>query len=230
MTALRISRAAALVVMFAALGAGALEAADTAATAPPALSSTKERGMISISPDAALSQGRLVLRVVAFNRTREPAVFSDADVKILTAAGKPVGIVPLERLIAEVSRGAARGTSVEHNPADYSHPGIPTTGTGGAGEPELGGYTGTVNPTSGVVSTHTRVSAADSTLDAQSQQQITSLKAGILQPTIIPSAGVAGGQVVTEKLRFARKETRSLRVLVDFNGEQHEFSLEVPAK
>jgi hypothetical protein len=47
---------------------------------------------------------------------------------------------------------------------------------------------------------------------------------------IIPSASAAGGQLVSEKLKFARKEERRLRVTVEFNGEQHEFSLVPPAE
>ena len=57
-------------------GPVALEAAETA---PAPMSSTKERGVVSIVPEPALSQGRLVLKVVAFNRTRTPAALGISD-------------------------------------------------------------------------------------------------------------------------------------------------------
>jgi hypothetical protein len=208
------------------------EATVLAAETMPPLSSTKDRGLVSIVTDPALSQGRLVLKVVAFNRTREPAAFSDADVKIVTAAGKPVAFVPVDQLIAEVTKPAGRKRRVssgDHNPADYSHPQM-ATGTSGAGEPDVSGYTGGGNPTSGVVSAHTDVAAKASSADAQQNDQVAALRAGILHSMIIPSATAAGGQLVSEKLKFTRKEERRLRVTVEFNGEQHEFSVVPPAQ
>jgi hypothetical protein len=220
------------VVSFLALCAACSAFVYAAETAPAPLTSTKERGVVSIVPDAALSQGRLVLKIVAFNRTREPAAFGVADVKIVTAAGKPVALVPLEQLIDEVMQASGskrRVTTVDHNPADYSHPAIPT-GPGGAGEPDVSGYTGGGNPTSGVISAHTDVRTNESPADARLREQINALRAGLLQSTLIPSATAAGGQVVSEKLKFARKEQHALRVLVDFNGEQHEFTVVPPAQ
>jgi hypothetical protein len=200
--------------------------------APAPMSSTKEKGVVSIVPDAALSQGRLVLKVVAFNRTRQPAAFSASDVTILTAAGNPVALVSLDQLIEEATKASGsrrRVSSVDHNPADYSRPQLPA-GQSGAGEPDVTGYTGAGNPTSGVVSTHTDVSTSESPADARLREQITALRAGILQSTLIPSATAAGGQVVSEKLKFGRKEERALRVRVEFNGEQHEFTVVPPAQ
>lgn len=218
-----------------AMSAGVFSATEAASASEP-LSSTKDRGVVSLVADPALSQGRLVLKVVAFNRTRDPVAFGVADVQIATTAGKAVGIVPLDRLIEEVTKTSGSRPSAspgDHNPSDYSHPGVSTSGAGGAGEPDLGGYTGGANPTSGVVSAHTRASdgrGSAATGNAAQDEVVASLKAGILQSMIIPSASAAGGQVVTEKLKFARKEERSLRVLVDFNGEQHEFTVAVPQK
>jgi len=227
MTTTSVGRVVMSLAMCVAFSVAAYAATETA---PAALSSTKERGVVSIVPDATLSQGRLVLKVVAFNRTREPAAFGAADVKILTAAGTPVGLVPLEQLIDDVAKAPGskrRVSTADHNPADYSHPQIPT-GPGGAGEPDVSGYTGGGNPTSGVVSAHTNVGSPESPADARLREQIDALRAGILQSAIIPSGTAAGGQVVSEKLKFGRKEAHSLRVLVEFNGEQHEFTVVPP--
>jgi hypothetical protein len=151
-------------------------------------------------------------------------------VTILTAAGNPVGLVSLDQLIEEATKGSGskhRVPSGDHNPADYSHPQLP--GGSAAGEPDVSGYTGGGNPTSGVLSAHTEVGANESPADARLREQINALRAGILQSTLIPSAAAAGGQVVSEKLKFARKEERALRVRVEFNGEQHEFTVVPPA-
>jgi len=51
---------------------------------------------------------------------------------------------------------------------------------------------------------------------------------GILHDLTIAPATVAGGQIVTEKLKFARKEAHDLHVVVDFNGERHEFDFAAP--
>jgi hypothetical protein len=60
------------------------------------------------------------------------------------------------------------------------------------------------------------------------QEQIANLNAGILHPITIASASAAGGQVVTQKLKFARKESRVLHVVVEFNGEEHVFDFDAP--
>lgn len=64
--------------------------------------------------------------------------------------------------------------------------------------------------------------------DPKLQQQITDLKAAILQPLTIAPASAAGGQIVTQKIKFGRKEERALRVVVELNGEQHEFNFPAP--
>jgi hypothetical protein len=195
------------------------------------LSSTKDHGVVSVVVEPQLSDGRLMMKIVAFNRTREPASFSDANVKVTTAAGNTVALIPLEQLIRDEQRAVRSQNEKisvsDHNPSNYSHPGIPTNGVGGGGEPDVGGFAGANNPTSGVVSSHTPTAAtphADPQLDAR----IANLNAAILHPMTIAPATAAGGEVVTEKLKFSRKEPRTLHVLVDFNGEQHEFQIEAP--
>jgi hypothetical protein len=199
--------------------------------AAPTLSSTKDRGVVSIIVDPELSDGRLVMKIVAFNRLREPASFSDANLKITKASGDAVALVPLEQLVRETERAASSSrrhiASNDHNPSNYSHPGIPTNGVGGGGEPDVGGYTGANNPTSGVVSSHTPTSAAPQA-NPHMAEQVEALKAAILQPLTIAPATASGGQVVTERLKFARKQPRTLHVVVDFNGEQHAFDFEAP--
>lgn len=210
---------------YALLGAIAVTLGCVQTASAVELTSTKDRGVVSIASDPALSDGRLVVKVVAFNRMKEPAAFGDANVKITTAAGVAVPLMSLEKLVGNEKSARGRGGPGDHNPSNYSHPGIPTNGVGGGGEPDVSGYTGSANPTSGVASSHTPMS---NRADPESEARIAALKAAILQPMTIAPAAAAGGQVVTEKLKLSRKDPRGLRVVVDFNDEQHEFELEAP--
>jgi len=58
--------------------------------------------------------------------------------------------------------------------------------------------------------------------------QIAALKAGLLKSEDIAPGKTIAGQIVTDKLRFGRKEPRELKVSITFNQEQYEFSLDVP--
>src|SRR5690242_18386604 len=84
-------------------------ASDTRAAAPEGLSSTKDHGVIKVVPDPALANGRLVLKIVAFNRDRKnPATFGPGNVKVFTAAGEAVPLLSLDQLIAQ-ARGSKDG-------------------------------------------------------------------------------------------------------------------------
>jgi hypothetical protein len=191
----------------------------TAVAATEALTSTKDQGVVSVQADPSLSDGRLILKVVAFNRTRNIASFGAEDIEIYTAAGKRVALLSLEQLVAE-ARGegpAERNTGVEHNPTDYSGP---TMSHNSAGEPDVGTYTGSQTPAGGVISPHTRsaASARKAKEDPAVEQYVATLQAAILRAQTVASGASAGGQVVTEKLKFRRKDDRTLRVVVTFNG------------
>jgi hypothetical protein len=208
-------------------------ATQSSSAAATGLSSSRERGVVSIVSDSALSEGRLVIKVVAFNRRTEPAGFGPANVQISTAAGKPVTLIPREQLVREMQKAAGvktrHASNTDHNPSNYSHPGIPTSGVGGSGEPDVSGYSGANNPTSGVASSHTHPTSSTRAMsDAQLEANIAALNAGILQPMTVAPATAAGGQVVTEKLKFSRKDPRALHLVVTLNDESHEFDFEVP--
>jgi hypothetical protein len=109
--------------------------------APAAVTSAKDRGVVSVQPDAALTNGQLALKVVAFNRGNEPASFGPDNVEVYTAAGKRVDLVSLEQLVKEVTASApsnGRGR-VEHDPSSYSGAGV---NRNSAGQPDVGNYTG----------------------------------------------------------------------------------------
>jgi hypothetical protein len=215
-----------------ALCAAALLIASSSAFADPTkgsvivgLTSTRDHGTVSIMSDPVLSDGRLILKVVALNSTSAPSQFGPADIVITTAADKPVGIVSLERLIANVT-GAKAPPADTHNPGSYSGP---VMGHDANGKLDVSNYTGgTTSPDT--ISPHTQATNVESARkqDPATQAQVDNLKAAILQPMTIEPAKAAGGQVVTEKLKFGRKETAALKVVVQFNGESHEFAFDVP--
>jgi hypothetical protein len=202
-------------------------AVESTAAAIEGLSSRKERGVVSVVADPALADGRLILKVVAFNKTDQAAGFGDENsVKVFTAAGKPVAVIPLDKLIAETQGEGTQRGSRQHDPANYSGRAISHDD---AGRPNVAGYTGG-GGISGGISPYTDTPVSVRQDNPAAQAQVEALKAAILQPKTIAPSTAAGGQIVTEKLRFSRKEDRALRVVVAFNGEEHEFNFEPPAK
>lgn len=203
-------------------------AAGTDGGGSPAMTSTKDHGVVSIVPDPVLSDGRLVFKVVAFNRMRTVTAFGPEDVKVFTAAGQPVGIESLEQLVQE-ARGA-RGTAQRNVTAGYSpgDVGGPLASPDRSGRVDVSAYTGSARAVEGVTSTAGTGRPAPGGDDPKLKAQIAALNAAILHPLTIASAAADGGQVVTEAIKFARKDERSLRVVVAFNGEEHEFRIKAP--
>jgi hypothetical protein len=202
-------------------------AAATIEAAAQGLSSKKDKGTVSILVNPALADGRLMFKVVAYNQSKEAVTFGDANVKVATLNGRPVALVTLDRLIAEAGGDRSSVGSVRHDPANYSGPSISQDMTG---RPDVSGMTGSSGSINGNISPHTDSSASRSAAsDAAAQAYIDGLKAAILQPQTIEPSKVAGGQVVTEKLKFSPNDERALHVVVDFNGEAHEFDFAVPA-
>src|SRR5215510_2043140 len=70
---------------------------------------TKDRGVVSIDP-VQFVDGRLVLRVVAFNKSEAPATLTSEQVRIATSKGAEVNIVPLQKLIDD-AKANAHGSS-----------------------------------------------------------------------------------------------------------------------
>jgi hypothetical protein len=192
------------------------------------LTSTKPHGVVKLVSDPTLSDGRLVLKVVAFNRTSQPASFGPEGITVFTAAGQPVAVMTLEQLVQETKGTSDKGGNTFHDPSSYSGP---TMTHDSAGRPNVGNYTGAAgNNTGPLMSSRTSMDergrgAKD---DPQLQQRIDALNAAILHAQSIAPASAVGGQIVTEKIKFARKEEHALRVVVDFNGEQHQFDFAAP--
>lgn len=227
-----MNRRMSLVLAFAlvAIGLGAAGGAvardeDPSAAVIEGLTSTLPAGVISIQADPVLSSGRLVLRVVALNQSAAPAAFSDADIRLYTAAGRPVALLPLQTLIAEVSNPSA---PVGGAPTNY---GGPAMATGQDGRLDVSGFSGANHAVAGGLTAQTQAQiAAPSSrkLSKAAQAQVDGLRAAILQPMQVAPNQAAGGQIVSEKLKVDRKAPRDLKLVVRFNGETHGFAFTAP--
>jgi hypothetical protein len=189
-----------------------------------------EHGVVTLVANPELMNGRVILKIVAFNGSSAAATFSSADIHVFTSAGKPVHLISLDRLIEESRSAAAQPVAIatSHDPANYSHPEVRHSGAGGSGAMEVNGITGASNPTNGVLSPYTRANSVAEADNPTLQADIANLKAGILHPLTIAPSSADGGQIVTEKPRFARKDERALRVVVLFNGDEHGFDFTLP--
>ena len=205
------------------LTAGPAAAADSVVEG---LTSNKDHGVVSVMSDPTLADGRMVLKVVAMNRAQMPASFGPGDVKVFTAAGTPVKLMSLDQLVQETRAAADGGAdTVTHGPIAHSGPSMHYDSSG---RPDVSGYTGGNDRMSGMDVTQTRITAKAAKDDPKLQEQIASLNAAVLHDLTIAPAAAAGGQIVTEKLKFARKEAHDLHLVVQFNGEQHEFNFAAP--
>lgn len=188
------------------------------------ITSTKTASAVSVSADPALSDGRLVLRIAAQNRTREPVAFGPASVRIATAAGETIAVRPLAALIQDVRAAAGMGAAEPTVAAQQSAPAMNTTFSG---QKDVSGFTGGM--TSGPVAQSTGKRTRKSADVAAAEQQIAALQAGILADTNIAPGQVAAGQLVSEKIKFRNKRERGLVVTVTVAGETHSFTFDAPA-
>lgn len=183
------------------------------------ITSTKAASAVSISADPALSDGRLVLRIAAQNRTQAPVRFGPASVTIATAGGEPIAIRPLDALIAD-ARGEGGGDHGSVSGTAES----PAMTTTNSGQRDVSGYTGGMGAT--VASSGRK--RKPKVPDAATEAQIAALRAGILADTSIAPGQVAAGQLVSEKIRFRDKRKRGLTVTVNVAGETHSFVFDAP--
>jgi hypothetical protein len=186
------------------------------------ITSTKAASAVSISADPALSDGRLILRVAAQNRTKAPAPFGPASVRVATVGGEAIAIRPLSALIAETRAAAGMETSgsisgFSENPALLSN---------NSGQKDVTGFTGGMNAGVARGGSRRKLKPADV---AAAEAQIAALKAGILADTVIAPGQLAAGQLVTEKIKLPGKRERGLVVTVTLAGEEHSFTFDAPA-
>lgn len=188
------------------------------------ITSTKTASAVSLSAEPALSDGRLVLRIAAQNRTREPIAFGPASVRIATAGGETIAVRPLAALIRDVRVAAGMEDATATVAAQQSAPAMNTSFTG---QKDVSGFTGGM--ASGSVAQPAGKRTRKSADTAEAEKQIAALQAGILADTNIAPGQVAAGQLVSEKIKFRNKRDRGLVVTVTVAGEAHSFTFDAPA-
>ncbi len=198
---------------------------DPGALATEGLTSTKEHGVIKVVPEPELADGRLVMKIVAFNRDRAPADFGPDSIKVSTSAGKQVPLMSMEDLAAQVRRAQQPRLP---NAVDVFGTSGPAVAHDEAGRPDVGNYTGGSNSMGSRITTRERSPETASNDAPKVQQEIAALESAILKAQTIAPSSAAGGQIVTQKINFGPQEQHALRVLIDFNGEQHEFNFAAP--
>jgi hypothetical protein len=199
-------------------------------TASLGLTAEKDSGVVTVMPDPTLNDGRLVVKIAAQNRSTTATHLGVEDVHLYLADGSEVAWVPLARLIDETvaaHSGARRKSASTHDPSSYSGSQV---GRNASGEPDLSGYTGSAGSISGSISTHTQFDepAPARSDDPATQAQIDALRAGILQTLVLEPKAAAGAQLVSQKIKLSRKQSRALRVVVDFNAQRYEFEVMMP--
>lgn len=200
--------------------------ADPGTAAPAPMTVSQAAGEISIVAEPQRVNGELVLKVVALNQSQKPAAFGPEDIQITTADGKTVAIMSLDALVAQVradARSGAAGSS-SYNPSYSSGPATTYNQTGA---PDVHNFTGSSAPLSGQINPEAPVGNAQVD-SAALEQQIASVKAGILQHVTIAPGEVKGGEIVSQPIRFHWREKHTLRITVRFNGGQYDFELEAP--
>jgi hypothetical protein len=209
-------------------GVAPADAADPSpAAASGVMTVTKAAGEVSIVPEPKLVNGEFLFKVVALNPSPKPATFGPEDIAITTADGKPVPIMSLDALIAQV-KAQAQSSPPGAGSYNSSYQEGATTTYNKSGQPDVHNFTGSSAPIGAQINpeapVNTRVSIA------ALGEQIASLRAGILQDVTIAPGDVKGGEVVTERIRFHWREKHTLHIEVSFNGEQYDFDLPAPAE
>lgn len=219
--------AIAIAAGWAAIPTVALANAAAPAAAGAAMTSSKTLGEISIVPEPRLVNGELILKVVALNQSQKPAPFGPEDVRISTADGRSVSIMSLTALVAQI-KADAQADSTRSGSYNSSYTAGPATTYNQFGQPDVHNFSGSSAPLGGQVNPEAPVRTGGGSNDAALQQQIASLEAGVLQDITIAPGEVKGGEVVTARIGFHWREKHTLRIMVSFNGEQHEFELPAP--
>jgi hypothetical protein len=188
--------------------------------------SDKAQGQITLASDLVLNDGRLVIKVVGYNKTGAPVELMPAAITVTTVAGKAVPLASLAQLEDETR--IAYGAKPLHKPDDYANmssmqrPVVVTS----SGERDVSGYTGGDNMSSSVTARSGK--KLDEARNPELKAALDNLRAAILAGVSVAPRSAAGGQIVTQSFKFGRKEQRKLKVAVAFAGETHVLEFEVP--
>jgi hypothetical protein len=195
-----------------------------ASDAPQVADSKLANSSVSVAVEPKLNDGRLVLKVAAKNGSSAPVAFGPGSISISTLAGQPIALSSLQQLIDDV-RMAAGAPPAGDAPTQGAYAMRQQPGAqDGSGRMDVTGYTGgsAIAPTETV--RWSKHSLDPKTADAQ----IAALKQAILQDQTIVPGQIAVGQIVSQKLKFAKGEDRTLHLVVQIANDTHPFTIGAP--
>ena len=202
--------------------------------------SKKDHGAVRVSPTATSFEKRIGLGVVAFNDGTQAANLGAENVRAFTAAGAPVRVFTYEQLVKEAKTAAAwqavavalaagANAYAAAQPTTYNTYG---SAYGSRGYVNYQASTTVYNSANAAIANQINQAQTSRSMDqisASLDATLTSLGTSMLRTTTIEPGNAFGGQVVIEKPKFAKGEAQTLRVVVTFAGEDHEFSFAIGA-
>jgi hypothetical protein len=200
--------------------------AALAQDAPAGITSNGPESNVSFSADARLSDGRLVLRIAAQNRSARPVTFGPASVRV-TLADKPVALIPLARLVDDVRVAAGLPSEGGVTRDELTSQPAPPILTNNSGQKDVSGYTGSMGAAGGAPIAPRRSVRLKPEELAAVEAQVAGLKAAILTDRSVAPGEVAAGQLVTEKLKLRGRE-RAVKVTVTVGDDTHSFEFDAP--
>lgn len=196
--------------------------------------SAEPNSNVTIAVEPALSDGRLIIKVAAQNRSTAPVRFGPGSMSITKAGGELVALVPLQRLVEEVNVAAGNlsgpATPGHASNSAYAAPSMPVNSEGRV---DVSGYTGgmAVAPDETVRRAKRDRSRAEPAISREeADRQIGMLRAAILQDSTLQPQQIAAGQIVSEPLKFKKGEDRLLHLRLHIAGDEHSFTLAAPDK
>jgi hypothetical protein len=207
----------------------ALPAQALAQAAGPIAESTQPHSKVSLMVEPALSDGRLVVKLAAKNSSAAPIPFGPSMISLAKVNGEAIALYPLQSLVNDV-RGAA-GMEIEEAPANrptegaYAAPQMATRD----GRVDVSGYTGGVAVGSDEYVHRNQTRKFKPTISkAEAETQIAALRQAILQDSTVAPGQIAVGQIVTDKLQFAKGAERIVHIRVRMGDDVHTFTVAAP--
>lgn len=198
------------------------------------LLSIKDNGAVRVAPMSDTLSDRMVLAVVAFNRSGAPVNLGYENVAISLGDGTPVRLFTYDQLRQEANTKAAwaavglalsaAANGYAASQAAYSSSsGMVTTSYGSTAYFRTNSYNPGVALALNQANAH-REQAQAAQIGANLNDTLAALDGSILRTTTIDPGMAGGGQIVAERPRFNKGVSPRIDVRVTFNGEVHQFS------
>lgn len=206
-------------------------ASPTIAQAPAAGAAAESKSghsTVSLAVEPKLDDGRLVIKLAAQNRTTAPISFGPANVTIAKLNGQPVALMSLQQLANDVRLAAGMKPDVSA-PSSNTYA-TQAMATDSMGHLDVSNFHGSMGISGDQVLRDTRkaMPSKPTITKAQADQQIAALKQAILQDSNVSPGQIAVGELVSEPLKFAKGEERTLHIWVKLAGDEHSFTIAAP--